>query len=112
MDSPIIDPVEDIQLPYTPLWTARFSSGYRDKTNHFFLRGRFNGETFTDRSNDETISPSFPIELGGEKTFQIEDLAYRLGLRVHNILDEEYELVLDRPLPGRYISIHINFDLK
>jgi iron complex outermembrane receptor protein len=112
MDSPIIDPVEDVQLPYTPVWTARFSSGYRDKTNHFFLRGRFNGETFTDRSNDETISHSFPIELGGEKTFQIEDLTYRLGLRVHNILDEEYELVLDRPLPGRYLSIHINFDLK
>lgn len=112
MDSETVDPVEDVQLPYTPIWTFRFASGYRSKDSHVFLRGRLNGESYTDRSNEVTVDPSFPIELGGEKTFYSEGLTYRLGLRIHNILDEEYELVLDRPLPGRYISIHINFDLE
>jgi iron complex outermembrane receptor protein len=93
------------QLIYVPRFTAQSSLQYERKK---FFAGAY--YTYTDyrRTPDGYLPPYqlIDLDMGVEKKFQETELG--LSFRVNNIFNESYQVIIWRPMPGRWYSLTMN----
>ncbi|HBH05986.1 MAG TPA: hypothetical protein DDX92_05235 [Flavobacteriales bacterium] len=99
-------------LVYTPEhmahWTIFLSRGSFD----FNLAYQYNGSRFIDAAN-ETYLPDFDlVDFGASYTFVIENLAFRLGGEITNVLDKPYMNVVWSPMPGRAYRVYLTMSFQ
>lgn len=97
----------DKQLIYVPKNTA--SLGLRIKYNAFLLayNQTYNGSVFIDAANQSYLPYYAPANLTLDWTSPKikSNINFSLGACVDNLYNEEYQIVANRPLPGRYYRL-------
>ena len=104
------DPADGWQIPYIPLHSGSFNFQAGWKTLEMTVRGFVTGERYTVRSSrpEYHLDPWTTWDLS--LTWQPFPLL-RLGVEVRNLLNEQYQIVKQYPMPGIHVlgSIAISF---
>ncbi|TDP59449.1 TonB-dependent receptor plug domain-containing protein [Flavobacterium dankookense] len=96
------------QLIYVPQHKLTSSVAYNYRKLTVFGSHLFNGAVFTSLDNYYRLKEYNVVNLGIE--YQI--LKYcRMGFQVQNLANENYQAVIQRPLPGRNYILNFNFNL-
>lgn len=66
--------------------------------------------TLPDNSYDSMLGRYLILNAAVFYKFNILDMNYRLQLELKNILDKNYQMIINYPMPGRIIRIGINLD--
>ena len=51
--------------------------------------------------------PWYTSDISGTKEFKMKDWKFRLGLEVNNLLDQNYSVIQNYPMPGRNYKISL-----
>ncbi|WP_246539098.1 TonB-dependent receptor [Litoribacter ruber] len=97
------------QLPYTPLHKRNIQLSYKWKGLRFFAAQTYVDENFVTTDNSLDI-PSYTLyDLGASWEGRLLGQALRFQGQVHNVLNTEYQVLRQRPMPGRNYNINIHF---
>jgi vitamin B12 transporter len=99
------------QLIYVPFHKAGITvSGYYES---WFLRTRTNysGKIYTSSANDSELDGFALMSVSLGRVMHLKKTKVMLSLSVKNLMDERYELVEGRPVPGRTIWMKLNINL-
>ena len=100
-------------LPFVPKQVINTSISYSLKKVSFFLQGVYNSSIFTTQSNspDFTNNAFYVINLGGNYHINLKNKdSLKLGMKINNVLNHNYNIVQNRPMPG--INYHLNINYK
>ena len=106
------------QLVYVPLFSSSVNGSLAYKSWKLTYKWCYYSERFTTSDNDiktkiGRVLPYFMNDIVLEKRFVTAPAELSLKLAVNNLFNEEYESVLNRPMPGRnfefFIEIRPNF---
>lgn len=104
------------QLVYIPVYSAAFIA--RVQWRHWEVSYKWNwySERYTMSSNDlgvlGRVKPYFMSDLSLEKRLECRLASFSLKGCIHNLLNEEYESVLSRPMPRLNVSFFIGITPK
>lgn len=104
------------QLVYIPVYSAAFIA--RVQWRHWEVAYKWNwySERYTMSSNDlgvlGRVKPYFMSDLSLEKRLECRLASFSLKGCIHNLLNEEYESVLSRPMPRLNVSFFIGITPK
>lgn len=104
------------QLVYIPVWSAAFTA--RAAWRHWELsyKWQWYSERFTMSNNNlgvlGRVKPYFMSDLSLEKSIDFRRAALSLKGVVYNLLNEEYQSVLGRPMPRLNVSFFIGITPK
>ncbi len=102
------DEKESLQLIYVPYHKTTFSTSYSFKNFGLFYQFLYNGKVFTSSDNENSLksykvsNAGIDFQIGTKKTLKI-------GFQINNLLNENYQSVLVRPMPGRNFNLNFNF---
>jgi vitamin B12 transporter len=97
------------QLLYVPRVTQQHQLLAAFKTWHIALLQNYVGLRFTTTDNSDWLSAYSPTTFMAGKQFNINRFALVISVQVNNVLNNEYQAVADRPMPGRNFLINTNF---
>lgn len=100
-------------LPFVPKQIINTSISYSLKKVSFFLQGAYNSSIFTTQSNSTefTNNAFYVINLGGNYHINLKNKdSLKLGMKINNVLNHNYNIVQNRPMPG--INYHLNINYK
>ena len=103
------------QLPYIPVHSANAMFFINQNTWSLNYIWNFYSERNVSSSGDEAnrrdvLYPYYMSQIGLGKQVQLERLSFDFSLRIHNLFNEEYRSVLQRPMPGRNYSLQLKID--
>ncbi|MDI1256810.1 MAG: TonB-dependent receptor [Flavobacterium sp.] len=101
----------DKQLIYVPYHKITASLGYGFKKFTANYQHLFTGKVFTQSDNNptKTVDMYNVSNIGADYDFGKTNV-YKIGFRVMNLWDENYESVENRPLPGRNFNMYLTFN--
>ncbi|WP_176801317.1 TonB-dependent receptor plug domain-containing protein [Kriegella aquimaris] len=103
-----VDKATEKQLLYVPLHKINGSLNYSFRRYELYTQALLNHSVYitTDESNE---LPGYTVvNLGGHhNVLKLEKLSLKMGLRINNIFNEEYQSVAYRPMPNRNFLIQI-----
>ena len=82
-------------------------SGWETTLSHRYLSRRYILE-----ANTKWEEPISVYDLSVGKSFNIKNFESLIRLRINNLLDEEYSIIHESPMPGRNYSAKITVNLK
>ena len=101
------------RLIYVPQhkWTSGLHYNY--KTYAVGMQLQHNGEVYIDRSNEVYMPDFTTANFYIQKQVQFTKMDMDLALRVENLTDVDYQVIANRPMPGRafYIDLNIHFNM-
>ena len=104
------------QLVYIPVWSAAFTARVAWRRWELSYKWNWYSERFTMSSNDMgvlgRVKPYFMSDLSLEKGFEFRWAALSLKGVIYNLLNEEYQSVLSRPMPRLNASFFIGITPK
>lgn len=95
------------QLMYVPFHKATASVGYSFKRISAYYQFMTNGEVFTDTQNQNRLNAYSVSNLGLEYALG-KNRHYKIGGQLLNLWNEDYQNVLNRPMPGRNYNVYLN----
>lgn len=98
------------QLIYVPYHKFTSSLSYSYKNASFFCQFLYNGKVFTSTDNFYELKDYKVTNLGFNYEFG-KNKMFKAGFQALNILNEKYQSVASRPMPGRNYSINLIFKL-
>lgn len=101
------------QLIYVPIHKANLQLMINLNLIYFSYNYSFIGERYTTSSNDDFRRSLPGYELHGfivGKKFKIHNLSYNLNVKINNLLNNDYQAVLERAMPGRNFLITLNLN--
>ena len=111
-----VDQSRGKQLIYIPKHKGNlyFSAFWKNFTLKYDLL--YTGKRYTKSSNQESdfervLSPYWLNTLTLDKNMDINKINIKLKLEVENLLDEDYQSILWRPMPGRYYNVSIALNI-
>ena len=96
------------QLIYVPYHKFTSNLAYNYQKTTFFVNCLFNGAVFTSLDNSYRLKEYTVVNSGLE--YQFFKWA-ELGFQVNNLFNEKYQVVAQRPFPGRNYTVTVNFNL-
>lgn len=104
------------QLVYIPVYSAAFNARLQWRRWELVYKWNWYSERFTMSSNDlgvlGRVKPYFMSDLSIEKSLECKWASFSLKGCVYNLLNEEYESVLSRPMPRLNVSFFIGITPK
>jgi iron complex outermembrane receptor protein len=100
----------NLQLIYVPFHKLTSTMSYSYKSASFFCQFLYNGKVFTSTDNFYELKDYSVTNLGFNYEFG-ENKMFKAGFQVLNFLNEKYQSVASRPMPGRNYSINLIFKL-
>lgn len=101
------------QIPYTAKHNGSMLLGltYKDwQLNYSYI---YVGERYNMSENipENYEQPWYSSDISGTKEFKLKNWKYRLGLEVNNLLDQNYSVIKNYPMPGRNyrVNLRVNF---
>jgi outer membrane cobalamin receptor len=105
------------QLVYVPFHTARVSAACSVPVGSMgidraegFLMYQFVGVRYTTTDNTESLPAYSLLGAGVSIRFLTTPFALNGRIDVHNILEEEYQVLLGYPMPGRSVRFTLGID--
>ena len=99
------------QIPYIPLHSgsATVMAGYKAlQFNYSFI---YTGNRYSQKANiaSNYLEPWYTHDLSANYTFQELKNPIKIGLEVNNILDQQYDVIKNFPMPGRSYRFTLNY---
>lgn len=100
------------QLIYVP-WHAVHGVAYV-AYKKFYLRvsNNYTGKVFVTTDNTQNISPYYLLHLEAGKEISIQNFAVELAFKVNNVTNTSYQVIAQKPMPGRNFEGIIRFKLS
>tara|TARA_Y100000589_G_scaffold246893_1_gene234695 strand:- start:6000 stop:7838 length:1839 start_codon:yes stop_codon:yes gene_type:complete len=98
----------DKQLIYVPYHSAAVLLFYRTKKYYLEYNLKYTGKRYTTTDNSWYLPENYPSNMKISRSYRIKNLKTVLSFNVYNIFDQPYQLVTNRPMPGRNYSISLN----
>lgn len=102
------------QIPYTP-WhsgSAIFNAQYNDwglNYSFIYIGERYNGAINNIPKNH--IEPWYTHDMSLQKTIRYKGYKFKGAIEMNNIFDQQYEVVLNYPMPGRNFKFIISVEI-
>lgn len=102
------------QIPYTP-WhsgSAICNAGYKSwglNYSFIYIGERYNG-AFNNIAKNR-VPPWYTHDISLQKSFAFKRIKLKSTLEVNNLLDQQYEVVLNYPMPGRNYKLILSIEL-
>ncbi|MFB9052985.1 TonB-dependent receptor domain-containing protein [Formosa undariae] len=101
------------QIPYIPLHSgsATVMTGYKAfQFNYSFI---YTGSRYSQKANiaSNYLEPWYTHDLSANYTFQELKNPIQIGVEVNNLLDQQYDVIKNFPMPGRSYRFTINYKL-
>jgi iron complex outermembrane receptor protein len=96
------------QLMYTPLYTVLNFTGISFAGIDLFLQQQYCGFRYTSSDNYQYLAPYRVYNASIRKSLQLEQFLLSTQFSIQNLLDESYQVVAQRPMPGRFFQIQIS----
>ncbi len=97
-----LDNSEGKQLIYTPYHKSNFTASIEKWGIRLFYHHNYTGERYTTRDNSEYVESYNLGAMGLSKDFKPSNNIYcKAQIKLNNILDEQYQVLAWRPMPGR-----------
>lgn len=100
------------RLIYVPehKWTSGLH--YHYKTYALGIQLQHTGEVFIDRNNEVYMPDFTTADIYVQKQLSIHSIDLDLAFRIENLSDIDYQVIANRPMPGRafYIDLNIHFN--
>ncbi|WP_235893454.1 TonB-dependent receptor [Litoribacter populi] len=97
------------QLPYTPLHKTNLQISYKLNSLRVFAAQTYVDENFVTTDNSLEI-PSYTLyDIGAIWDLQLFGQDLMLQGQIHNLLNTEYQVLRQRPMPGRNYHVNIHF---
>lgn len=102
------------QLIYVPKNTALISIGVNYKRLLLAYSQSYNGSVFIDAANQSYMPYYAPANLRLDWSISKVDAKnlFSLGMAIDNLYDEEYQVVANRPLPGRFYRLILKVEFN
>ncbi|MFO7890315.1 MAG: TonB-dependent receptor [bacterium] len=100
----------DNTLIYRPNNKISFSTGCSFKSISILIDYTLVGKQYSDKANDNTISKYQLLNSSLSYSLEIYDFNINFNLKAKNLLNENYILMKDYPLPGREILFLVGFE--
>ena len=102
------DPSVGKQLIYVPLQQGGASLAWQSGGWYVAYQQEWAGRTYTQSDNSDWL-PGFTVgALHVSRNWRREPFSGRLYVKLENLWGEKYELVANRPLPGRFYRVGVN----
>ena len=103
------DASKGMQLIYVPYHNA--VAGIQFDYRRFYLRSvnNYTGAVFTSTDNSQSLNGYFTSNLEVGKDFVIKHVSVGASFKVNNIGNLQYEIVAQRPMPGRSFEGTLRF---
>lgn len=99
------------QLPYTPLHKAQWNLRAEKDRWGIYLNQVYTGERFDTTDNESVVDPFVLWNTGINHQLTSVKIKGSLGFSVFNLLDEQYQTMKLRAMPGRNYQINLNINL-
>ncbi|MDX9704412.1 MAG: TonB-dependent receptor [Weeksellaceae bacterium] len=103
------DERKEKQLIYVPFHKSTASLAYAWKNLSAYYQFVFTGKVFTDTGNLYEINNYALSNVGLEWNFD-KKRAYKIGTQIMNLWNKDYEIMLNRPMPGRNYTVYLNLN--
>lgn len=104
------------QLPYIPVWSAALTARLRWRAWTLSYKWSFYSERFTMSDNAKgvlgVVKPYYMSDLSLERSVSCRWAVFSLKGCVYNLLNEEYESVLSRPMPRLHAALFLGITPK
>ena len=95
------------QLPYTPLHKMQWSLRAEKDTWGCYISQVYTGERFDTTDNESVVAPYTLWNTGLSREWEIAGIKGSLGFNVFNLLDEQYQAMKLRAMPGRNYQVNL-----
>ena len=92
---------------YIPTHKANTYLSYSINRLTLFYSQLYNGRVFIDESNSTYLPHYFPANTGLSYSNSLKNIKYVIRGRINNVFNEPYQVVANRPIPGRNYSINL-----
>ena len=92
---------------YIPTHKANTYLSYSRRRLTFFYSQIYNGRVYIDESNSSYLPHYFPANTGISYFNVFKNLNYKIAGRINNLYNEPYQVVANRPIPGRNYSLNV-----
>ena len=102
------------QIPYIPKHSGSLVLASKYKSWNFNYSFIYVGQRYDanqDNIKYNRINPWFTNDLGFHKTFHFEKISFKTSFEINNLLDQQYDVVLNYPMPGRQFKFIISINL-
>ena len=99
------------QLIYVPVFQFNQKFSWSVKKTHLYFQNHFESVRYTSADHSSYLAPYSISSLGFNHTCEWEETELRFGLELNNLWDVDYQLVQDRPMPGRHLNVNFNLYL-
>lgn len=103
------------QLIYTPNHVVNLDGTIQLKRIYFRYSQKITSKFHLDRDNKTYLPYSAPADLTFEYRFKEKKdpntTQLNVALTIHNIWDEDYQIVANQPMPGRWFSVKLMYNL-
>ena len=114
---PSVDQSRGKQLIYIPINSGNLHLSWSYKP--WTIRGEtsFTGRRYTQSSNEYThyenvLNPFWVTGCSAERIFSFAHIDLTTRIKIHNLLDVNYQQILWRPMPGRHYSLTLGMQWK
>lgn len=100
------------QIPYIPRHsgTALLGLTYKDwQLNYNFI---YTGERYNQNANlpENYEQPWYTSDIAASKLFSLNQTKIKLGLEINNLLNQNYSVIRNYPMPGRNYRVSLRFN--
>ncbi|MDW5289921.1 TonB-dependent receptor plug domain-containing protein [Formosa sp. PL04] len=101
------------QIPYIPLnsGSATVMAGFKAfQLNYSFI---YTGSRYSQKANIESnyVQPWYTHDLSVNYTFPFFENPMQVGVEVNNVLNQQYDVIKNFPMPGRSYRLTLNYTL-
>ncbi len=101
-------------IPYAPKHSGSFVLSAKYKTWNFNYSFIYVGERWDinqDNIKYNRLNPWFTNDLGIHKTFRLNNISFKTSFELNNIMNQQYDIVLNYPMPGRQFKFILSANL-
>ena len=89
------------QLIYVPKHKINYQLSVAFKKFQFNYNQTLTSQVFVDETNTVYLPAIYPANLAVNYSYSLKKIKIKTGVSVRNIFDEPYQVVANRPMPGR-----------
>ncbi len=99
------------QLPYTPLHKMQWNVRAQKDDFEVFINQVYTGERYDTSDNESIVAPFTLWNTGINYQWTFFKFSGNVGMQIFNVLNEQYQTMKLRAMPGRNYQINLNFNL-
>lgn len=102
----------DKQLIYVPMYSGQGNFRIFYKNMYLNYNISYTGYRYTSTDNSQFLNPYWISNIWFAKSLQIKKSQFEISARINNLFNENYQVMLNRPMPLRNYQLGIRYDFN